>query len=108
MNAVGVLTREGGDEIDELVRLVAAARVGMRSVNDFLQHEMPAHVGGEVGGLEKSAEIVEVAVQVATDEDVGGVEQGHEAAAAARLGAKSGGGSPERGQEASGSGMTKR
>ena len=107
MHLARVLTFEGGDEVDQLVRSVAAGRVAVRPVDHFLQDEMPGRVAGEVGDPEQPAEIVDVAVQVAGDEDLGGALQRDETAAAAGRGAEGVGGSLEGRQKAVGVGHGK-
>ena len=107
MDLARLLTFEGGDEVEQLVGTVAAGRVAVRPVNDFLQDEMPGRVVGEVGDPEQAAEVVDVAVEVAGDEDFGGTLQIDDAAAAAGRGAEGVGGSLKGRQKAVGVGHYK-
>ena len=62
MDTGGKLAFEGGDEIEKLVRFVAALGILKRPVHHFLQHEMPLRLFGEVGDFEREAKILDVAV----------------------------------------------
>ena len=86
------------------MRTVAAGRVAERPVNDFLQDETPARVAGEVGLLEQAAEVLDVAVQVAGDEDLGGPFQSDERPRRPGVARKASSGAPEGGQKTIGVG----
>ena len=82
-----VLALEGREQVEELVRLVAAARVGVLAVDDLLQDQVPARVLAEVGRLVDGLEVAQVAVQVAGDEHLVGVLKLDESAPCGRASA---------------------
>ena len=63
------------------MRFVAACRVVIRPMNDFLKHQMPPWILGEIGRRQQPAEVLQIAVQIAADEHFGHAFQRHEPAA---------------------------
>src|SRR2546426_974162 len=81
------LALEPGDEIEQLVRLIAAVvGVAVGAVDDLLEDEMPPRMVGEVGPFEDRLEIADVAVQIAGGEDFLHVRQGDDTALTAGRG----------------------
>ena len=73
VDPVGVLALQGGDQVDELVRLISpVVGIEARPVDELLQDQVTLRVRGERGLLEHLAEEGEVAVQVADDQDIQG------------------------------------
>ena len=105
VDAAGELARQRRDQVEQLVRLVAAGGIPERAVDDLLQNEVPPRVMGEVGLLHQRLEVAEVAVQIAADEHISGVSQCHDAAGAAGRGAERRSCAGEGGQSLAGSGM---
>src|SRR6266545_7785586 len=60
---------QGRDEVEQLMRLIPSRWVTKWTVDDFLQDEMPARTIAEVGPLEQDAEIIEMPVQIAGNEE---------------------------------------
>jgi len=52
MNLAWILTFEGGDEVEKLVRPISAGWIAMRPVDRLLQDELSRRIAGEVGDLE--------------------------------------------------------
>ncbi len=50
------------------MRFVAAGGVEERPVNDFLKHQVSAWLLRQVGPLQQSSEVLDVAMHIATDE----------------------------------------
>src|SRR5262249_475812 len=84
MHSRGKLTLQGRDQIEQLVRFVAARGIAMGAVNDFLQHEMAARLTAKVRFRQEGAKVLQVAVQVACGQHFGGIRKHDEAAAPAR------------------------
>ena len=80
----GKLAFEGSEEIEQLVRLVAARGVLVRSVNELLKHQVTAGMFLQLRFLEHLAKVLHVAVQVAHDHDFAGFRQRHHPSSAAR------------------------
>ena len=84
MDSLGELALQSGQEIHQLVRLIAAGGIAERSVDDLLQDQMAARLTAQVGAVEQATEIRNLSVQVAGNHHLGGVRQGHDPAAATR------------------------
>jgi hypothetical protein len=84
MDLMRKLAGEGTEHVEKLVRLVAAAGIGVRPVDHLLGHEVALRMSAEVGALQEEAKVGQVAVEVAAHEDLAGMEL-HESAATAGL-----------------------
>jgi hypothetical protein len=84
MHLARVLTFQSGDQVEQLVRTVAARRVTEWAVNDLLQDKMSSWVVGEVGFLDQTTEVLDIAVQIARGEYIDGALQDDDPAAPAR------------------------
>jgi hypothetical protein len=73
MNLARILALKGCYQIEQLVRLVAAGRIVKRTVDQFLQHEMPVRVLGERGFLKDQPEVFDAAMQVPGHQYVAGL-----------------------------------
>lgn len=69
------LAFERGEEVDELMRLVAAGGIVKGTVNQLLQDKMPIRMRGQICLLEDEAEVFETPMQIARRENfAGGVD----------------------------------
>jgi hypothetical protein len=75
MDLARELVLERREEIDQLVRLVAAARVTELTVDHFLEDEMARRVVIEVRCAKEHLEVRHVAMQVARNNHLGAVLQ---------------------------------
>jgi hypothetical protein len=62
------LALEGRKKIDELMGLIAAARIESLAVDHFLKDQMPIGVIRQVGRFVDDLKIAQVAMEVANDE----------------------------------------
>ena len=88
MHAGRELALQAAPQIDGLVRFVAAVGIAEPAVNQFLHDEVAARIAGQFRNLQGALEISDIAMQIADDEDIGGVVEKENAAAAARRGAR--------------------
>ena len=65
------LVLERREEIDKLMRLVAALRIAKFSVNELLKDEVARRVIGQIGAAKHDLEVRDVTVQVAGNENLG-------------------------------------
>ena len=82
------------------MRFVAAGRIVIGTVDDFLKHEMPSRILSQIGLRQKPAKVLQVAVQIAAHEYLGHVLQRHDAATPARRFAETRNGTAERTEDA--------
>src|SRR5438309_9476217 len=83
MNLSGMLTFEGCQKIDQLMRLIASRWVAKWTVHQLLQDEMALGVFAQLGLLQEESEILHIPVQIARDQDFAGIfELDHPAAPA--------------------------
>src|SRR5262245_56749772 len=94
VNLVRMLGLQRADQIDELMRLVAAGGILEGAVDQLLNDEVASRVPGEVSALQQPAEVLEVPVYVPADEDLVAVGEPDEPAGAARGGPERGEGAP--------------
>jgi hypothetical protein len=91
VNSVRVLALERGEEVEQLVGLVAAGGVAVGAVDQFLHDQVAARLPAQVRALQDAPEVLDVAVQVAGDQHVVGVKVNEVAAAAGSVAAGLGG-----------------
>jgi hypothetical protein len=72
MDLPRILALEGGDHVEKLMRLVATVGVAMGAVDQLLQHQMAARMLSQVSAFKHAAEMVEVAVKIASNEEFAG------------------------------------
>src|SRR5216683_7144765 len=71
MDLIGKLTLESRQQIQQLMRLVAAGRVMKRPVKQLLEHQVPMGMCQEIGPFQKPAEVFQVSVKVPGHHNLG-------------------------------------
>lgn len=70
VDALGEVDDQLGDGFKHAVRLASAVGIFGAAVADFLEDQVAARVFGQIGDLEDAFEILEMAVQIASEHDV--------------------------------------
>ena len=86
MHAIRKLALHRREQIDELMRFLAAIGIRKRPVYEFLKHEVPLRIRGQIGEFPDGLKVRYVAVKIADDENIAGIDQMNEVSDATRRG----------------------